>query len=129
MSQSVVDQAQTKVDELSAQFKAAESELVASTASLTVSRHRLVGAEAEIARAKENLSYTTITSPIDGIVTRVNAKVGELVVTGTMNNPGTTILEDFRSVADAGGCADRREQHRGGARGAEGEDAYFGVSG
>jgi len=93
VSQSVVDQAQTKVDELSAQFRAAESELVASTASLTVSRHRLVGAEAEIARAKENLSYTTISAPIDGIVTRVNAKVGELVVTGTMNNPGTTILE------------------------------------
>ncbi len=75
------------------QLNAAQSELVAETASLTVSKHHLVGAEAEIARAKENLSYTTIASPIDGIVTRVNAKVGETVVTGTMNNPGTTILE------------------------------------
>ena len=35
----------------------------------------------------------TITSPIDGVVTRLNAKVGELVVTGTMNNPGTVIME------------------------------------
>ena len=39
------------------------------------------------------LSYTTITSPIDGVVTRINAEVGELVITGTMNNPGTVIME------------------------------------
>jgi HlyD family secretion protein len=93
VSQSIVDQAQTKVDQFKAQLDAAESDLVAETANLTVSQHRLTAAEAEIARAKDNLSYTTIASPIDGIVTRVNAKVGEMVITGTMNNPGTTILE------------------------------------
>ncbi|HEV8291433.1 MAG TPA: efflux RND transporter periplasmic adaptor subunit, partial [Tepidisphaeraceae bacterium] len=48
---------------------------------------------AEIARAKDNLSYTVINSPIDGIVTRLNAEVGELVMTGTMNNAGTVIME------------------------------------
>ena len=39
--------------------------------------------EAEIAKATDNLSYTTITSPIDGVVTRINAKEGELVMTGS----------------------------------------------
>src|SRR3712207_2041977 len=43
--------------------------------------------------ARDNLNYATITSPIDGIVTRLNAEVGEVVVTGTMNNAGTVILE------------------------------------
>jgi HlyD family secretion protein len=67
--------------------------LEADRTSLTVERHQLDAAAAEILRAKDNLSYTTIVSPIDGIVTRMNAKVGEMVVTGTMNNMGTVILE------------------------------------
>jgi len=60
---------------------------------LKVSRHNLEAADAGIVRARDALSYTTITSPIDGVVTRLNAEVGELVMTGTMNNPGTVIME------------------------------------
>jgi len=60
---------------------------------LLVLQHNLEAADAGIAQAKESLNYTTILSPIDGVVTRVNAKVGEMVVTGMMNNPGTKILE------------------------------------
>jgi HlyD family secretion protein len=93
VSQQAVDQAQTKVDQLQADLDSALANLEAEKASLIVSRHHLDAAEADIARAKDNLSYTTILSPIDGIVTRVNAKIGEMVVTGTMNNPGTVILE------------------------------------
>ena len=55
--------------------------------------HRLQAADAEIAQAEEKLRHTRIASPIDGVITRLNAEVGELVVTGTMNNPGTVILE------------------------------------
>jgi HlyD family secretion protein len=58
-----------------------------------VLKHAIDAAEAEIARATDNLAYTTIVSPIDGIITRLNAKAGEMVVTGTMNNPGTVIME------------------------------------
>jgi HlyD family secretion protein len=32
-------------------------------------------------------------SPIDGVITQLNAEVGEVVMTGTMNNPGTVILQ------------------------------------
>src|SRR4051812_27767498 len=56
-------------------------------------KHELEAADAEIARARDSLSYTTITSPIDGQITRINSQVGELVVIGTMNNPGTVIME------------------------------------
>src|SRR5437762_554259 len=86
-------QPKTKVDQFRAQLHGAIASLEADRTSLTVERHQLDAAAAEILRAKDNLSYTTIVSPIDGIVTRMNAKVGEMVVTGTMNNMGTVILE------------------------------------
>ena len=92
-ARAVVEQAQTKVDELKAQLIAAEESLKADQTGLEVMQHNLDAAAAEIARAKDNLSYTVITSPIDGIVTRLNAEVGELVMTGTMNNAGTVIME------------------------------------
>ncbi|MEA2735210.1 MAG: HlyD family secretion protein [Humisphaera sp.] len=93
VAQFTVDEAQARVDQLQAQLTGSLSSLEADRASLTVQRHQLEAAAAEILRAKDNLSYTTIVSPIDGIVTRMNAKVGEMVVTGTMNNMGTVILE------------------------------------
>ncbi len=49
-------------------------------------------AEAALAKARDELRKTTITSPIDGIVTKLNAELGEMTLTGTMNNPGTVIM-------------------------------------
>lgn len=93
VSQAVVDAAQRRVEEQKAAVEAAEHNLQAEQANLAVLRHNLDAADAEIARAREDLGYTIITSPLDGVVTTINAKVGELVVTGTMNNPGTVIME------------------------------------
>jgi HlyD family secretion protein len=47
---------------------------------------------ANLEQAEYNLSKTTITSPMDGMVTALNAKLGEIVMIGTMNNPGTVIM-------------------------------------
>lgn len=93
VSRSVYDQAKCRVDELSAQLTSAEHTLKSQRLNLPVLEHRLAAADAEIAQAKDKLSYTTISSPIDGVVTRLNAEVGEVVIPGTMNNPGTVILE------------------------------------
>jgi HlyD family secretion protein len=93
VSQSIVDVAQAKVDRLRARLQGSMHTVEASEKNLQVMRHQLEAAQAEILRAKDNLSYTTIVSPIDGVVTKLNAEVGELVVTGTMNNPGTVIME------------------------------------
>ena len=49
-------------------------------------------AEADLTKASDELAKTTLKAPMDGLVTRVNAKVGEQVIIGTMNNPGTVIL-------------------------------------
>jgi len=96
MSQSDLERAQTRCDEVEAQYAFATEGLKVFQKTLDVLRYNLEAADAEIARARDAVAYTTITSPIDGVVTRVNAKVGELIVIGTMNNPGTMIM----AVAD-----------------------------
>jgi|CXWL01.1.fsa_nt_gi HlyD family secretion protein len=52
----------------------------------------LAEAEAGLKRIHENLAKTIIRSPIDGVISKRVAKQGEVVITGTMNNPGTTIM-------------------------------------
>ncbi len=93
MSQSIVDTAQAKVDQLQDSLEASQHNLEGVQQNLEVLQFELQAADADIAKAKDNLSYTQIMSPIDGVVTRVNAEAGELVVTGTMNNAGTVIVE------------------------------------
>jgi HlyD family secretion protein len=50
-------------------------------------------ARANIKRAEKDLANTTIQSTIDGIVTQLDAEVGELVVVGTLNSPGSVIMQ------------------------------------
>jgi HlyD family secretion protein len=59
---------------------------------LDLSEARYQQATASLDQARYNLSKTTMTSPMDGIVTSLNAEVGEIVMIGTMNNPGTVIM-------------------------------------
>lgn len=61
-------------------------------ANLAMREQDLVEAEAFLKQANEDLQRTTIVSPINGIISRLNAKEGEVVITGTMNNPGTVIM-------------------------------------
>ena len=93
IAQATFDQAQATYDELKARHAASVFTLQQSELRLVVLQHTLEVANAGIEQARETLSYTTITSPIDGTITRINAEVGELVMTGTMNNPGTVIME------------------------------------
>jgi HlyD family secretion protein len=57
---------------------------------------RLTQAEASLDQAQDNLDKTTIVSPINGTIVALNVEVGEVVVTGTMNNAGSVIM----TVAD-----------------------------
>ncbi|MBZ5587251.1 MAG: efflux RND transporter periplasmic adaptor subunit [Acidobacteriia bacterium] len=49
-------------------------------------------ARADLASAQDSLEKTEIRAPMDGIVTRRNIEKGEVIVTGTMNNPGTVLM-------------------------------------
>jgi HlyD family secretion protein len=48
-------------------------------------------AEAALRQATEDLTRTTIVAPLDGKVVQLNAREGEVVVSGTMNNAGSVI--------------------------------------
>lgn len=67
------------------EFETAETEL--KMAKLNVEERR-----ASLKNVLESLNKTTIRSPINGVVTRLNVEEGETVVTGTMNNPGTVLM-------------------------------------
>ena len=68
------------------------TKLIKAQATVEVRQHELAESQAMLRRAHENLKKTIITSPIDGVVSQVFAEPGEVVVTGTMNNPGTVIM-------------------------------------
>lgn len=65
-------------------------------ARLDADREDVTRLDAAYTAAQDNLSKTRFESPIDGTVTQLNIERGEIVVIGTMNNPGTVIL----TVAD-----------------------------
>ncbi|MCH7797126.1 MAG: efflux RND transporter periplasmic adaptor subunit [Planctomycetes bacterium] len=85
VSRSNLDDAQDRVADLEAQVESI-------THSLSVIESSLAVADANIDSAEDALTKTVIRSPIDGIVTQLNAEVGEVVLMGTMNNPGTVIM-------------------------------------
>jgi len=92
IAQATFDQAKTKYDELKSQYEASKHTLESAQLNLEVLKHNLEVADAGIEQAREALSHTTITSPIDGVITRLDVEVGEMVIIGTMNNPGTVIM-------------------------------------
>ena len=72
-------------DNLKNQLDLAESEMQARQQALEI-------AQAQLSQARQNLSKTVITSPIDGMVTSLPVKVGETVITGT-NIAGSTLMD------------------------------------
>ena len=48
--------------------------------------------QASLATTQYNMSQVTISSPMDGMITRRNIEEGENVMVGTMNNAGTVLL-------------------------------------
>jgi HlyD family secretion protein len=85
VSRSTLDDAMERVEDL-------EASVEASTHTISVTESSLAAAEADIDRAEDDLAHSVIRSPIDGVITRLNAEVGEVVLVGTMNNPGTVIM-------------------------------------
>jgi HlyD family secretion protein len=49
-------------------------------------------AQAQLARARDGLAKTEIAAPLDGVVTRLQVREGEMVVVGVQNQPGTILM-------------------------------------
>jgi len=66
-----------------AQEAAANDQIVVLTAQLGQAEAHLLGAEAQLAVARNNVAHTVIRAPFDGIVGNRSAQVGKHVVPGT----------------------------------------------
>jgi HlyD family secretion protein len=76
----------------------ARTALQSAKANVSAIEERIGQARANVAAAQDTLSKTTMTAPMDGIVTALPVEEGEVAVIGTMNNPGTKLL----TIADMG---------------------------
>jgi HlyD family secretion protein len=61
--------------------------------SLQQTQHSIEVARAQITRSAKDLENTVIAAPFDGRVVKRDVEVGELVLVGTFNNPGSVIME------------------------------------
>ena len=82
--------AKNLVDEDS--YEALESELALAKVDLRSLQESLAQARAALDQSEELLAKTRIRSPIDGVVIQVDIKVGETVIAGTTNIPGSTMM-------------------------------------
>jgi HlyD family secretion protein len=73
-------------------YQAIESELSLARVDLRSLQESLAQARAALDQAEELLSKTRILSPIDGVVIQLDLKVGETVIAGTTNIPGSTMM-------------------------------------
>ncbi len=53
---------------------------------------RIAQQRSSLVRAKDSLSKTTITSPLDGIITYLPVNEGEIAIVGIQNSPGTVLM-------------------------------------
>jgi HlyD family secretion protein len=88
-------------------FEKAKLDIENARAAYASSQEGVRQAVALLTSAQTDLSHTTIVSPIDGKVVELNAHEGEVVVTGTMNNPASVIaviadLAEILAEADVG---------------------------
>jgi HlyD family secretion protein len=70
----------------------AQLALDSAKANQNADERRIDQARANLLGNKDSLKKTTITSPIDGVVTAKPVEQGENAIVGTMNNPGTVLL-------------------------------------
>ena len=73
-------------------YESVQSDLALARVDLQSSQESLSQARAALDQAENLLSKTRITSPIDGVVIQIDVKVGETVVAGTTNIPGSAMM-------------------------------------
>ncbi len=83
-----------------ADLQKAKSALETAEANLAATEQRMRSSGADLAASRDSLSKTTVLAPLDGIVTALPIKEGEVTVIGTMNNAGTQLMtiSDMSSV-------------------------------
>lgn len=73
------------------QLEAAELALNSSRLRLKGAEEQVIQAQANLTKAEDDLGKTTLYAPLSGRVVSLQAEEGEVVVSGTMNNPASVI--------------------------------------
>ncbi|HEX6976415.1 MAG TPA: efflux RND transporter periplasmic adaptor subunit [Vicinamibacterales bacterium] len=84
--------ARAAADNARAQVASARAAVERARATQDASTRRVAQARAQQQRAGDVLAKTSILAPIDGIVSRLRVREGEMVVIGIQNQPGTTLM-------------------------------------
>lgn len=88
-----VTSSQARLEQSRAQFSVARVVLEQAKTSYKVAMSRVEQSRAILSRNKDLLSKTIISSPLTGVITKMNVEVGERAVPGTLNNPRATLME------------------------------------
>lgn len=70
----------------------AQTEVKVTQAELAARTEEISRARSAVETAQDDLNKTVYTAPTGGVISKLNVKLGEIVITGTMNNPGTVIM-------------------------------------
>jgi HlyD family secretion protein len=94
------DAAITTADAARAHVRAAQAAAARAEQTLAAATRRVAQARAQATGARDLLDKTNITAPMDGIVSRLQVREGEMVVIGIQNQPGTTLMtiSDLSSI-------------------------------
>lgn len=76
-----------------AELDAAEARYLGARSMLRVIEASIEIAKANITRVETDLENTVISTPINGTVIALNTEVGETVIVGTTNTPGSVVME------------------------------------
>lgn len=93
------DTARAAADAANAQLASATANVERARLAVEAASRRVAQANAQLRRAGDIVAKTSIVSPIDGTVTRLRVREGEMVVVGIQNQPGTTLM----TISDLGG--------------------------
>jgi HlyD family secretion protein len=92
MPQADFDRAKADADAAAAQLASATATARRAIDTQEAAVRRIAQGRAETTRARDQLAKTEITSPIDGVITRLDLEEGEMVVIGVQNQPGTILM-------------------------------------
>ena len=92
VSASERDTAVAAADGARAQLQSAQAAAARADESIRTAQRRQQQARAQAVGAGDLFAKTEITSPIEGVVSRLQVRQGEMVVIGIQNQPGTTLM-------------------------------------
>ena len=74
------------------EYESIANQLALAEIDLKSSRERLLQAQAQLEQVQDQLSKTQIVSPLDGVITSLDIKVGETAIASSTNIPGSSLM-------------------------------------